>query len=340
MILKAPLQVFWCLTDRCNLQCNFCLSESDPGRRAHEVSGAQRAVILNQLMENRVLKVYLTGGEPLLIPETMEYAKRLRKAGIFTVLTTNGVLLDRSVIRDLAVHGINRIQVSLHGATPETNDAIMGGPAFERILQALGWIRDAGVDLHIKVTLTRENAGELLRLIRNLAPFSPSLINVSELVATGRGFENYEALRPSLEALESARNKIASLREEGLNVSFKNHSLPSTENGRPGTCTVGSERASSCLILPDGNVTPCTPAHVWGLSNNVLEYGLRGAWHRLPLYREFLAPEKLQGRCKACDVVEECKGGCRAEAYLYTQNVWGEYPTCVRLSPEQKEQTL
>jgi radical SAM protein with 4Fe4S-binding SPASM domain len=339
MLLKAPLQVFWCLTDRCNLQCNFCLSESDPEMRDHELSATQRAVILNQLIENRVLKVYLTGGEPLLIPETLEYVRRLRNEGVFTVLTTNGILLDRTIIRDLAVHGINRIQVSLHGATAETNDVIMGGPAFDRIIQALGWIRETTLDLHIKVTLTRENAEELPRLIRNLAPFSPALINVSELVATGRGFENYGALRPSFEALQSARNEIASLREEGLNLSFKNHSLPTAENGRPGTCTVGSDRASSCLILPNGNMTPCTPAHVWGLSNKVLEYGLRGAWHRLPLYREFLAPEKLQGRCKACDVVEECKGGCRAEAYLYTRNVWGEYPACVRLSSTEKEQT-
>ncbi len=339
MILNAPLQVFWCLTDRCNLHCNFCLSESDSGTRMHELSVGQRAVILDELITHRVLKVYLTGGEPLLIPETVDYVERLKEAGVFTVLTTNGVLLDPSVIQDLAGQEIDRIQVSLHGGTLETNDAIMGGPAFERILDALGWIREAGVDLHVKVTLTRENATELPRLIRSLAPFSPALVNVSELVATGRGFENYETLRPSLETLASVRKEIAALRDEGFNVSFKNHSLASAANGRPGTCTVGSGRASSCLILPDGNVTPCTPAHVWGLSNNVLEHGLQGAWHRLPLYREFLAPEKLQGHCKACDVVEECKGGCRAEAYLYTHNVWSEYPGCVRIPHEEKEKT-
>ncbi len=340
MLLNAPLQVFWCLTDRCNLRCNFCLSESDAGVRDNELSAAERAVILDELIANRVLKVYLTGGEPLLIPHTLDYVKRLRKAGIFTVLTTNGVLLDRTVIEELAAYGINRIQVSLHGATARTNDAIMGGPAFGHIHQALGWIRDSGVDLHVKVTLTRENAEELPRLIRTLAPFSPCLINVSELVATGRGFENYEALRPSFETLEKARNEIADLRDAGLNVSFKNHSLASAESGRPGTCTVGSDRASSCLILPDGNMTPCTPAHVWGLSNSVLEHGLQGAWYRLPLYREFLAAEKLQGRCKECDVVQVCKGGCRAEAYLYTRNIWGEYPACVRLSHEVKEQKI
>ncbi|PJA73509.1 MAG: hypothetical protein CO150_07850, partial [Nitrospirae bacterium CG_4_9_14_3_um_filter_53_35] len=79
-------------------------------------------------------------------------------------------------------------------------------------------------------------------------------------------------------------------------------------------------------------MTPCTPAHVWGLSNNVLEYGIQGAWEQIPLYAQFLQVENLHGRCRGCESLHECKGGCRAEAYLRTDDVWGEYAPCVRLS--------
>ena len=332
MLLKTPVEVFWCLTDRCNMACNFCLSESDLEIHDHELDAEKRAMILEDLIQCRVLKVYLTGGEPLLIPETLDYVGRLRENGIFTVLTTNGILLDPATVQGLKDYGLNRIQVSLHGSRPEINDAIMGGHAFDRIIKALGWIHDAGLDLHIKVTITRENIHDLSRLVHKLLPFEPSLINASEMTPTGRGFLNYESLRPLEKELREAMDSIRSLNEMGVKVSFRNHTLFFNEIGRPSTCTVGSETASTCLIMPDGNMTPCTPAHVWGLSNNVLEYGIQGAWEQIPLYAQFLQEENLQGRCRGCELLHECKGGCRAEAYLRTDDVWGEYAPCVRLS--------
>lgn len=332
MLLKTPIEVFWCLTDRCNLRCNFCLSKSDPGIRENELGAEQRARIFDDLLDCKVMKVNLSGGEPLLIPETLGYVKRLAERQIFTVLTTNGTLLDRGSVRQLAQKGLNRIQISIHGSRPEINDPIMGGEAFDRIIQALAWIRETGLALHIKITLTRQNIHDLPRLIETLVPFGPSLINASEVTATGRGFLNYDLLRPSIEELSKARDNVEVFNQRGLPLSFRSHSLHFQETGRPSTCTIGDPTAATCLILPDGNMTPCTPAYIWGLSNHVLEHGVRGAWERLPLYAQFLQPERLQGHCRSCKDLHECKGGCRAEAYCYTNDIWGEYTPCIRLS--------
>jgi pyrroloquinoline quinone biosynthesis protein E len=213
----------------------------------------------------------------------------------------------------------------------------MGGPAFERIRKTLGWVRDAGINLHIKVTLIKQNIGDLKRLAQLLKVFEPALTNASEVMATGRGFSNYEAIQPSLEELGRAREDVGYCNDQGINISFRSHSLSFAEAGRPSTCTVGDTTATTCLIMPDGNMIPCTPAHVWGLANNVVHYGIQGAWERLPLYRQFLQADKLQGRCRSCEDVNECMGGCRAEAYLYTKDVWGEYSPCLRLEPLGKE---
>jgi radical SAM protein with 4Fe4S-binding SPASM domain len=337
MLLKTPIEVFWCLTDRCNLKCNFCLSLSDPGTREDELRTEQRALILQDLIACNILKVCLTGGEPLLIPETLDYVRILKQNGIFTVLTTNAVLLDPAALRLLSEYGLDRIQVSIHASTPELNNAIMGGRAFDRIIKALGWIRDTGIDLHIKVTITEQNVHDLPQLLEQLQRFKPSLINASEVTATGRGFLNYETLRPSLEGLAQARDHIEALSQKGMNISFRSHSLFFEELGRPSTCTLGDETAATCLILPNGNMTPCTPAHVLGLSDSVLEHGVQCAWERLPLYRQFLQTENIQGRCRSCELLQECKGGCRAEACLYTNDVWGEYTPCVRLEQTEKE---
>ena len=299
MILKTPTQIYWCLTDRCNLRCSFCLSESDPLGRDKELDAEKRALILDDIILSRAMKVYLTGGEPLLIPETLDYANHLLENNIFTVLTTNGILLDQQTIAQCADMGLNRIQLSIHGSHPELNDSIMGGHAYERIMIALGLIHKAGIDLHLKITMTQQNIQDVPALIEQLRRFEPSLINASEVMATGRGFLNYESLRPSIEDLSRARDQIETCNQEGLNVSFKSHSLFFDEVGRPSTCTVGDETSSVCLIMPNGNMTPCTPAHIWGLSNNVLEYGIKGAWEQLPLYGQFIQADKVQGRCRS-----------------------------------------
>lgn len=332
MLLKTPVEVYWILTDRCNLRCNFCLSESDSAPRKHELTAAQRERVLHDLIQAEVLKVYLTGGEPLLIPETVDYVRLLSTHNVFTVLTTNGVLLDRQSIRRLDDCGLNRIQVSVHGSTPAMNDGIMGGPAFEAIMRTLEAISESGLDLHIKITATRENVHDLPRLVERLGAFGASLINIWEITPMGRGFHNREALQPPRSALETAREHVAEFNTRGMEVSFMSHTLQAAEYGRPSTCTVGNANATTCLIMADGNMTPCTPAHIWGLSNNVLEHGVQGAWHRLPRYARFIRPEKLRGGCQSCNLLEECRGGCRAEAYLFTNDVWGEDSPCIRLA--------
>lgn len=332
MLLKTPVEVYWILTDRCNLRCNFCLSESDSASREQELTPAQREQVLHDLIDARVLKVYLTGGEPLLIPETVDYVRRLRAHNVFTVLTTNGVLLDRRSIGLLADHGLNRIQVSVHGSTAGTNDAIMGGPAFDSIMKNLAEISESALDLHIKITATTENIRDLPQLLDRLEPFGASLINIWEITPLGRGFHNRDALQPPPQSLIEARDRVAEVSARGMPVSFRSHTLQAAEDGRPSTCTVGNPNATTCLILADGNMTPCTPAHIWGLSNNVLVHGVKGSWHRLTHYDRFIRPEKLRGGCRSCDVLQECRGGCRAEAYLFTNDVWGEDSPCIRLA--------
>ncbi|MDX1764527.1 MAG: radical SAM protein, partial [bacterium] len=263
MLLKTPLEVYWILTDRCNLKCNFCLSESDSAPRAQELAAEQREKVLQDLIQSKVLKVYLTGGEPLLIPETVDYVRRLRAHNVFTVLTTNGVLLDRRLIGHLEHCGLNRIQVSIHGSTPEMNDGIMGGPAFDAIMKNLDAISRSGLDLHLKITATRENIHDLPRLVEQLGAFGASLINIWEITPMGRGFYNRDALQPPIGALEEARARVADFNGRGMRVSFMSQTLQAAEFGRPSSCNVGNRTAATFLIMADGNMTPCTPAHIW-----------------------------------------------------------------------------
>jgi len=328
MLLSAPTEVFWCVTNRCNLRCRFCLSRSTRFRQANELNATQREFVLSQLIDGKVLKVYLTGGEPMLCPEIMSYIARLRGAGVFVELTTNATLLNEERIRRLRNLDLSRVQVSLNGAQERTNDALMG-KSHRRIWANLALLQKHGLRTHVKVTVVRQNLREIERLVRQLVRSGVDQVDISEVHPLGRAFDNWELLRVDWEDLLRMRENIAVFQKQtGRSVSFHSATLQVYEDGVPAECTAGRPDASACQILPDGNVIPCAFASVWDVSNNIMERGLESCWQAMTRYQYFQNPDLLEGRCATCLRKMECAGGCRALAYLFTGKIWGEYPFC------------
>ena len=100
------------ITDRCNLRCKHCYIDfrSAPlckGRREepepesfHELSLDQIQTILREFEELQGLRVMITGGEPLLHRDFEAINQMLPDFLIRKVLFTNGLLLNRKLLRD------------------------------------------------------------------------------------------------------------------------------------------------------------------------------------------------------------------------------------------------
>jgi len=75
-------------TARCNLRCSWCDTKYSFG------PGRERSIrsLLGQIKRNRTRHVCLTGGEPLLQPESPVLVRALSRRGIHTVIETGGSL--------------------------------------------------------------------------------------------------------------------------------------------------------------------------------------------------------------------------------------------------------
>ena len=329
MILKAPTQVFWWITNRCNLRCLFCLAEANPLPDPAELGDKDKEFILREIISNRVLKVYFTGGEPLFFPPIYDYIAELTKNGVFVELTTNGTLIDRTVARMLQEVRVNRVQLSLNGSTPELNDSLMGC-SYHRIMEGLDNIQEEGIDVHFKVTIVQQNVADIPNIVEKLIERSVKKIELSEVIPLGRAFLRWEKLKPQLEDLLELRRLVKDYqKEEGLELSFVSLSVQMYDDQHPSVCTAGADNAYYCLIQPNGDVAPCTPSIVWEYSNNIMEKGLKGCWEDLANFGKFLDLFKLRGRCSNCELKFQCKGGCRALAYRFTGELFGENPLCL-----------
>ena len=198
--------VFWNLTDRCNLACAHCYGRSGPDSGTeNELSTDEALALIDDFAAMGVPLILLSGGEPLLREDLPELARAAGERGIRTALSTNGTLITPGAARMIRDAGIGYVGISLDGASPETHDAFRGTRgAFERAMEGFARCREAGIRTGLRVTLTKENYGELAALIDLAAAEGASRFCLYWLVPSGRGNEIYDRLQVGPEEVDGA----------------------------------------------------------------------------------------------------------------------------------------
>jgi molybdenum cofactor biosynthesis enzyme MoaA len=146
----------------CNLRCRHCFISCSPHNRTFGF--LELPAIRDHLEQSVALGVkeyYFTGGEPFLHPEMTEILELTLAYGPATVLTNGTVLKDEWLTRLRRAEEASRysleFRVSLDGATPEDNDPVRGAGTFERILNGVRRLVEAGFLPIVVVARTRDD---------------------------------------------------------------------------------------------------------------------------------------------------------------------------------------
>lgn len=148
------------LTYRCNLDCFFCYN--DLGLHGKPLSFDDYAQLLRDLAAMHVLSVTLSGGEPLAHPDFFRIGALAKELGFLVRVKSNGHALHGTLAKRLREEvDPFIIEVSLHGATPETHDRQTRVPgSFERLVENIGELRESGMLVKVNSTLTAWNESE------------------------------------------------------------------------------------------------------------------------------------------------------------------------------------
>ena len=133
----------------CNLTCHHCFISCSPHNHSFEFlsfDDVNRA--LEECVQHGVREYYFTGGEPFLNKDLICMLQRTLEFGPATVLT-NGTVLKPEWLRDLRLaEAASRysleFRVSIDGPSPEINDPIRGEGTFDRAMQGVSRLCDAG----------------------------------------------------------------------------------------------------------------------------------------------------------------------------------------------------
>lgn len=318
--LSAPVTVTWEVTRECNLQCVHCLSRSGHGEGPSLTSASE---IICQLASSGVFQVNIGGGEPLVHPDIFAILERCVDRELVTCISTNGTLLTPHQARRLGDLDI-RVQVSLDGATSQTNDTIRGAGSFCRSLRALELLRSHVRCLTINVVLTRLNYAELDSLYGLASGFGAKL-RVSRLRPSGRGTASWQALRLERHQLLAFRHWLDRHPTVLTGDSFFFLGPRERAVNALGMCGAGT---LTCSIDPDGNVYPCAFTQ-WDSfrCGNLNEQGFLTIWREAPVLAA-LRDGRLMA-CSECGRSSDCEGGCPAVAYGVTGRFGAPDPECV-----------
>ncbi len=342
--LKSPLYAQIELTYACNLACTHCYNEprfskSDGliqlRRVKKEPTSAERFVeIAEELARNDVFSVTLTGGEAFTVRDRL-YPTIEALAGheVDVNINSNLTLVNEDDARRLRDSGVSGIMTSLASYDPETHDRIMNVKgSHSKTLRGIELMQRSGIIVSSNMVVSKHNLHQVYETGRFAASLGMNSFSAAQAVPSNSGGQMHLDHALESEHVLQYLEDLHRIREEtGMFVRLTNP-LPycSVWESRPhlryliqtSTCTAGR---SIIQIDPSGNVKPCPM--VGNAYGNILEDGLDVVWDRMTEWSEDrYVPES----CQPCDLVEICRGACRAEAERMAGSLDTKHPYSVK----------
>lgn len=164
-----PLRLlFWETTAGCNLECVHCRRlEVSHELMKNDLTTAEGKTLIDQVASVGRPVLVFSGGEPLMRPDIFELAGYAKSQGLLIALATNGTMIDQPLASRIAACGFDRVSTSLDGADAMTHDRFRGlDGSFDRTMQALSFLRAAGVATQINCTIAKHNKDQVEAVLR------------------------------------------------------------------------------------------------------------------------------------------------------------------------------
>jgi len=127
-----PVEYIVETTAKCNLYCPMCPRETHPQPKEDIADDVfERLVRESGPSAEHMMLIGL--GEPLLDPKIFDRIEFCDRHGVYTLLSTNGTLLDEEAATRLLDTPIEHITFSFDGATKETFEYYRKGARFEKV---------------------------------------------------------------------------------------------------------------------------------------------------------------------------------------------------------------
>ncbi|MBI5416461.1 heme b synthase [Candidatus Poribacteria bacterium] len=337
-----PRLIAWEVTRSCVLSCIHCRASATRGKYAGELSTQECFDFLANVATFAKPIIILTGGEPMMRDDIFDIAAKGTELGLRMVMAPCGPLMTVEKAKRMKEVGIQRISLSIDGATKETHDQFRQvNGAFDGVIQAIEAAKEAGLEFQINTTITKINLHEVPAILKLAIDLGAAAYHPFLLVPTGRG-KDLAAQEISPEDYEKTLLWIYEQREHtpiqfkptcaphyyrifrqqekanGRTVSVQSHGLDAMTKG----CMGGT---GFSFISHTGKVQIC--GFLETECGDIRKEPFSKIWKTSKVFLEMRDLDGYKGKCGICEYRTVC-GGCRARAFAVTNDYLAPEPYC------------
>ncbi|MEL7279086.1 MAG: pyrroloquinoline quinone biosynthesis protein PqqE [Pseudomonadota bacterium] len=327
-----PMAMLAELTHRCPLSCPYCSNPIELMRANQELDTSTWTRVFAQAADLGVLQLHLSGGEPAARRDLTELVKAARDAGLYTNLITSGIGLTQKRLIELDAVGLDHVQLSLQGTTPELADEIGGyRGGFQRKTEVAKWIGEIGFPLTLNVVLHRRNLHQIPQALEIAQDIGARRIEIATVQFHGWALANRDALMPTKAQAQEAI-KIVTKARHALKGKLVIDFVPADYHDHLPKRCMGGWGTTGLNIAPDGQVLPCHAAQTIPhlTFDNVRDKSLSDIWFKGAAFNAYRGDQWMPVTCKTCDRKEIDFGGCRCQAMALTGDPNATDPVCAK----------
>lgn len=331
--------VLWSVTGRCNFRCRHCYVDGPDGKMG-ELSTEQAFDFIDQMAACGVLRVNITGGEPLVRKDFWQLIDRILSYKMtIGQFYTNGWLVDETVIEGFEKRGLKPdVQVSFDGAG--WHDWMRGINGAEKAaLKAMQLFENHNFRTNAAMCIHKGSMHSVPETIKALNEIGIKELRVSTIEMTDLWSKNcdgndltlqeyFEGMIPYITWYYQNERPIEHLGLSGVIELYKDKMYSINVSRYDGTEKTLDEYLCSvtrwhCYVTPEGRLLPCMPMASSPLQNRfplIQDIGFRDGLSG-SMYMKFVNSRvkdlfTVNQECAACEYRYKCGGGCRADAFL------------------------
>jgi radical SAM protein with 4Fe4S-binding SPASM domain len=331
-ILTAPVTVNLELTSDCNMKCRHCYNfwREDNSITKDRLTKDKMDKLIDIMVRDKIFHVVLSGGEPFLRFDVLEYAlRRLHENNISTTVNSNLTLATSEKIDRLKAVGLDHILTSLNSYDSKVNDYMTStNGSFKKIIEGTKTATTHGIRVSVNMIISELNkdhvykTAELCSVLGVQRIFGTRLVpsvNVESPESTEFNISKTDSLKAINELLRAKKDFGIAI---GTLISYPLCLLGDMEKYRD---FVGrgcaAQRGNRMVINANGETHACT--HGIESYGNVFEIGIKEAFRRM---RKWHNGSYFFSECSDCEYINICNSGCRYAAYTYYKRMDGKDP--------------
>lgn len=321
-VYEAPIIAHLSITNKCNMECAYCSVRQIHKKFPVELSTSQLKIIIKKLGDWGVFQIGLTGGEPTLREDIVELADYISSAGVACNMTTNGWLINKKMANQLFRAGMEQVQVSLDSYKKEMHELHRNKGSYDRALRAIEILQDAGMKVGVDCVVSKNNLNDIMQFIHFLAGKKVFGLTLIKLKQGDLPKELFFKLVPDYLKYGKLLSEICYRENVAPEVTIDCASMPNlnyslTQQEQNYLHCAGCPAGHTLIaVAPNGDIYPCAALSASQYKvGNVLSDNLVEIWQKNDLFQNLRdIKNSVQGFCKTCSRLDNCRGGCRGIA--------------------------